>query len=33
MKILNKRGLDIDPSGTPRTMSSHPVKEEPIFTR
>ena len=34
MKMLTKIGLNIDPSwGTPRTISSHRLKVEPIFTR
>ena len=32
MKMLNKIGPNIDPGGTPRIISSHSLREEPIFT-
>ena len=32
MKLLNKVGPNIDPWGTPRIISNHSLREEPIFT-
>ena len=31
--MMNKTGRNVDPSGTPRTMSSQLLKKESIFTR